>query len=187
MFIAILLSYIFASKLKKKKKKKGIFLLTALKISCSVMQTAALSENSYSHLCWRQALAETLTEVGASFTNRLACLSHCPRASQALCFQVIITLVAFLQFVFPSLIFFPLCCFQCSVIVNFIWQAIWHDNFFLFETPSLSFKLNFLIVSWVRNKACVLYFIILERKNKGMKTVRTPLQIKSRWTYMMDA
>lgn len=51
MFIAILLSYIFASKLKKKKKKKGIFLLTALKISCSVMQTAALSENSYSHLC----------------------------------------------------------------------------------------------------------------------------------------
>lgn len=151
------------------------------------MQTAALSENSYSHLCWRQTLAQTLTQVGASFTSRLACLSHCPRVSQAPCFQVIISLVAFLQVLFPSLIFFfPLCCFQYSVIANFIWLAV--DNFFLFETPSLSFKLNFLIVSWLRNKACVLYFIIYisEGKNKGVENVRTPLQIKSRWTCMMD-
>lgn len=115
-------------------------------------------EQLFSSPWCRHTLAEPLAQVGASFISWLACLSHVPKASQASSSQGIISLVAFLKvsgscfwvwFFFPSVLFSVQCCY-------FTWLAV--DNFSLWN--SLSFKYNFLIVSWERNTVSGLCFII---------------------------
>lgn len=108
----------------------------------------------------RQTLAEPLAQVGAFSISQLGCLSHVPRASQATSFQGIISLLSFLKVSGPcfciSFFFPPSVLFSVQHHHYFTWLAV--DNFSLWN--SLSFKFNFLIVSWERNAASGLCFII---------------------------
>lgn len=156
MFNTVLLHYFFLPI--NLKKKGSIFMLSGLKMSCSVIQAAALGEDRF-----LVSLLQTDTRRAAR-PGHTTSLSHIPSTSQAPSSQGIINLVAFLKVfslcvLFPSLIFFfcpPSVLLSVQCRRYFTGLAV--DNFSLWN--SLSFKFNFLIVSWERKTVTGLRFII---------------------------
>lgn len=125
------------------------------------MQTAALAENSFSHLRAADRLSQShsprsVPSPSVSWAAYLTFPGHPrPLPSKVLLVYCLSWkspgLVSVFDFFFP-----PSVLFSVQHHHYFTWLAV--DNFSLWN--SLSFKFNFLIVSWERNAASGLCFII---------------------------